>query len=296
VVGFGLDNRDKFEDLDGMPEEEQDAFFDQIVDEINYKRMNVMFSTLPFGWIERHAGGAIFTDARLSAMAFSGASNTPLADATFAQDVGGVFCYAHGWTGLATFLANRLSVGAGLKYIHRYMYSVRETMTELSDADSPEMMNGSTFGLDVGLLYDVTEGTRVGLAVYDLAASDIEWNGDSSEVSSIKPGDKQDVQPALRVGATHLWAPEAGFLASPVLFALDLAEPFDGDVTFFKKVHLGAEAAFFKPWIKARLGLSQGYPSAGLSVWMFTYAYYAAEGGRHAGQIQDHRHVFSFEL
>ena len=78
--------------------------------------------------------------------------------------------------------------------------------------------------------------------------------------------------------------------------AFDLAEPFDGDVTFFKKVHLGAEASLFKPWLKARVGLSQGYPSAGLGLWMFSYAYYAEEEGRHAGQIQDHRHVISFGL
>jgi hypothetical protein len=100
----------------------------------------------------------------------------------------------------------------------------------------------------------------------------------------------------LRLGVTRTLSPQAGFLASPILLAFDLAEPFDGDVTFFKKLHLGAEASLFKPWFKARVGLSQGYLSAGLGLWMFSYAYYAEEEGRHAGQIQDHRHVISFGL
>lgn len=296
VVGFGLDNRDTFEDLDDLPEEEQDAFFDKMIDEINFKRMNVMISTLPFGWIQRPFGGTIFTDARVSAMAFSGASNTPLVDLFGIQDVGVVAGYAHGWTGLQSFLPNRLSVGAGLKYIRRYGYSIRETMTELSDADSPDLMSGNAVAVDLGLLYDINDKTRMGLALYDALASDIEWEGDSSEVSRIKPGEKQDIQPALRIGVTRLVTPGAEFLASPVLIAFDLAEPFDGDVTFFKKIHVGAEASLFREWFKVRLGLSQGYPSAGMSLGFFTYAYYAEETGRHAGQITDHRHVISLGL
>jgi hypothetical protein len=296
VIGFGLDNRDKFEDLGDMPEEEQDEFFDQIIDEINYKRMNVMVSTLPFGWIQRPFGGVIFTDTRISAMAYNGASNTPLVDLLGTQDLGGIVGFAHGWMGLQSFLPNRLSVGADLKYVRRYAYSMRETMTELADADSPELMSGNTIGLDLGLLYDINAKTRLGLAVYDVLASDIEWDGDSSDVSRIQPGDKQDIQPALRIGFTRLFAPEAGFLASPILLAFDLAEPFDGEVTFFKKIHVGAEASLFRTWLKARLGLSQGYPSAGLGIGVFSYAYYAEETGRHAGQIADHRHVISLGL
>lgn len=296
VIGFGLDNRKKFEELDGMAEEEQDEFFDDIIGEINYKRMRIMMSTLPLGWIQRSAGATLFTDTRVSAMAFNGASNTPLVELLGTQDVGGVAGYAYGRTGLASFLPNRLSVGANLKYARRYMYSIRETMTELADGDSPELLNGSTIGLDLGLLYDIDDKTRVGLAVYDALASDIEWGGDSSDVSRIQPGEKQDIQPALRVGVSRLFPVETRVLASPILVAFDLAEPFDGDISFFKKIHLGGEVALFRPWFKARLGVSQGYPSAGFSLGFLTYAYYAEETGRHAGQIADHRHVISLGL
>ncbi|MFH1220192.1 MAG: conjugal transfer protein TraF [Candidatus Eisenbacteria bacterium] len=296
VIGFLLDNRKDFEDLGDMNEEDQNAFFDKIIEEIDFKRMNVMLSTIPFGMIRKPFGGALFTDTRASAMAFNGAGATPLVDFAATQDVGGVVGYGYGWTGLTSFLPNRLSVGGGLKYIQRYAYSARETVTEMNDGDTVELMHGNTFGLDIGLLYDVNPNLCFGAAVYDVFASEIEWEGDPSTFSRIQPGDTQKVEPALRIGLTYNLPWRAGFMASPVMVACDLAEPFDGDLTFFKKVHVGAETSFFKDWFQARLGVSQGYPTFGLSIWLFTYAYYTEESGRHAGQMGDSRHMLSFEL
>ena len=295
VLGFGLDRRKDFENLDDMSDEEQDDFFDEIVNEINYKRMNITLSTMPFGWIQRPFGGALFTDSHAVAMAFEGASGTPLVDAVGTQDFGGIVCYSGGLDGVPSILPNRISLGAGLKYINRSIYSMRQTMTELADGDAAELMNGSTVGLDLGLLYDVTPGLRVGLAVYDALASEIEWDGDASVNSRIQPGDKQKIEPSLRLGVTYNLPWDVQHVSSAIV-AFDLAEPFDGDVTFFKKVHLGAEASLFRSWFKARVGISQGYPSVGLGIWGFSYAYYAAEDGRHAGQVSDRRHVISFGL
>ena len=296
VIDFYLDNQETFDNLDDLPDQEQDEFFDLIVREINYERMTVSFSAVPFGWIQRSLGGEIFADARASGFAFNGTSDTPLVDMVARADGGGIVGGARGWTGLHAYLPNRLSVGAALKYIHRNAMSARETVTELSDGDSPEMLSGSTVGLDLGLLYDVNEKTRVGLAVYDALASDMEWEGDSSGVSRIQPGDKQEIDPALRVGITRTVSPNLSVLASPVLLAFDLAEPFDGDITFFKKIHVGAEASLFRSWFTARVGFSQGYISTGFSLWAFSYAFYTEEVGRHAGQVADHRHVVSFNL
>ena len=296
VVDFFLDNQETFENLDDLPDAEQDAFFDLIVHEINYKRMTVAFSTVPFGWIQHGLGGEIFADVRASGFAFNGSSDTPLVDMIGRADGGAIVGGARGWTGLRSYLPNRLSVGGAAKFIHRNALSARETITQLSDGDSPEMLGGTTVGLDLGLLYDVNEKTRVGVALYDALASDIEWEGDSSSVSRIQPGEKQDVEPALRIGITRTFSPDLSVLASPVLLAFDLAEPFDGDITFFKKIHLGGEASFFKTWFTARVGLSQGYVSAGLSLFGFNYAFYTEEVGRHAGQIADHRHVISYNL
>jgi len=293
VLGFGLDRRKDFENLDDMSEEEQNDFFDEIVSKINYKRMNVTLSTMPFGWIQRPFGGALFTDSHAVGMAFEGASGTPLVDVVGTQDFGGIVCYGGGLDGIPSVLPNRISVGAGLKYINRSIYSMRQTMTELADGKSAELMNGSTIGLDLGLLYDVSPSLRVGLAVYDAFASEIEWDGDASVSSRIQPGDKQKIEPSLRLGLEYHLPLNVQHIASTIV-TFDLAEPFDGDVTFFKKVHLGAEASLFRSWLKARVGISQGYPSVGLGIWGLSYAYYAAEDGRHAGQVSDRRHVISF--
>ncbi len=295
VLGFILDHRDDFADISDMSETEQNDFFDLIVREINFKRMNFMLSTVPFGWIQKPLGGALFTDSRISGMAFNGASGTPLVDFSVRQDFGGIVGYSYGWNGIQSFLPNRLSVGASLKYIHRSAYSIRETITELSDGEAGEIMNGTTVGLDLGLLYDINPSICVGTALYDALASDIQWKGDESDFSRIQPGDKEEIEPSLRVGFTYNLPWKVQYVHSPLL-AFDLNEPFDGDITFFKKLHIGAEASLFRDWFKVRIGVSQGYPTIGLSVWSFTYAYYAEESGRHAGQIPDHRHVLCFGL
>jgi hypothetical protein len=295
VVSFGLDHRDEFEDLDDMSEEERNDFFDQISDDINFKRMNFILSTEPFGWIQRPLGGVLFTDTRASVMVFRGASDTPVVDAVGTQDVGGVVGYGGGIDGLPSLVPNRISFGACLKYINRSIYSIRETMTEISDGESAELMNGHTVGLDLGMLYDVKPGLRVGMAVYDALAGEIEWDGDASVASRIQPGDKQKIEASLRLGMTYELPWKVQHVASSMV-AFDLSEPFDGDVTFFKKIHFGVEASVFKQWLKARLGVSQGYPTIGVGIGGLSYAYYAVEEGRHAGQVCDRRHVVTFGL
>jgi len=295
VVGFGLDHSEDFEDLDDMSEEEQNDFFDEIIDDINFKRMNLIFSTEPFGWIQRPLGGTLFTDVHAVGMAYGGASGTPLVDLTGTADLGGIVGLGGGIDGLASLVPNRVSFGASLKYINRSIYSIRETMTEIADGEGSELMNGSTVGLDLGLLYDITPGLRVGAAVYDAFATEIEWDGDASVASRIQPGDEQKIEPSLRLGLVYGLPWRVGHIAAPIV-AFDVSEPFDGDVTFFKKIHFGAEASLFREWFKVRAGVAQGYPTIGLGIWGLNYAYYAVEEGRHAGQISDRRHIVTFGL
>jgi hypothetical protein len=295
VASFMIDNMKDFENLGDKPNAEQDRFFDKIVSNIDFKRSTMAFSAIPFGWMERRFGGAIFADTRASGIAFGGASATPLVNADAAVDFGAIGGYGHGWTGLQSFLPNRLSVGASLKYIHRSAYSLRETVTEMADGEAPGILSGSTVGLDLGLLYDINPSITVGAAVYDALASDIKWSGDASVYSAVQPGAKQQIDPSLRLGVVYRPGWSISHVTSQVL-AFDLSEPFDSDVTFWKKIHIGAEASIYRDWFKARVGISEGYPTAGLSLWMINYAYYAEEAGRHAGQLVDRRHVLSIAL
>ncbi|HVP58468.1 MAG TPA: hypothetical protein VMU02_10245 [bacterium] len=295
VVRFALDHRKDFENVSDMSEADQNAFFDDIVNNINFKRMNLMLSIEPFGMIQRPVGGTVFSDSRATGMAFRGASGTPLVDADLRQDFGGIVGFGWGWTGLRSFLPNRLSVGASLKYIHRSIFSTRETVTELSDGEGAKMLNGTTVGLDLGLLYDINSRLCVGAAIYDAIAGDIKWKGDSTTYSRVEPGDIEKIEPALRLGVTCRLPWNVPHLSSE-LVAFDLNEPFDGDVSFFKKIHAGIEASVLASWFKVRMGISQGYPTVGLSVFGLTYAYYTEEEGRHAGQLPDRRHVISFGL
>ncbi len=293
VFGFFLDHLSDFKDVGEMSEEEQNDFFDLIIEEINFKRMNLSSSVILPAYLRRPAGAMVFGDANISAVAFSGVGGVPVVDLTMIYDLGVAAGYAYGWNRLHEFLPGRLSVGGTLKWYMRHEYSTRQTVTVLSDEGSFGLLRGSSFGLDVGLLYDLRPELTLGLAIYDLLASDIEWKGTTSSFSRIQPGEKLDIQPSMRLGLAYTKPLRWKSLSCEIL-ALDIVEPFDSDITFFKKIRMGSEVSVEHLPLKLRFGVSEGYPALGFSLGGFTYAWYNVELGRHAGQVRDSRHIISF--
>jgi len=80
---------------------------------------------------------------------------------------------------IATPVADRLSIGANLRF---ETYSMR--------AKDEDLVLGSRWGLDLGILYRVNTKLSIGCLLQDAGLSNLEWNDGSSEVRriNIRPG------------------------------------------------------------------------------------------------------------
>jgi hypothetical protein len=96
-------------------------------------------------------------------------------------------------------------------------------------------------------------------------------------------------RPGVRLGK-WLYNIAAGF---------DVDQPFDNNVTFFKKIYTGVEANL-TPVFSIRGGLAQGYPTFGLGMRLYLiradYAFYGEELGKYAGQLVSWNHAIRFQL
>ena len=84
-----------------------------------------------------------------------------------------------------------------------------------------------------------------------------------------------------------------------ISFAADLNHPFDSDITFFKKLFLGAEANL-PPFFHLGTGFYQGYTSFGIGLdirWLrLDFALYGEEMGKYAGDVVSWNKAFSLQI
>jgi len=213
------------------------------------------------------------------------------------------------------------SVGTNLKYTRRYLSFKSKPLDLFSPSEKVLVLDGSSFGMDLGLQYAVPLETgpgrlTVSATIYDLLKSDFgyEYHGTVNDVpvvgrfvddESAPPQavidaevdgarDRFDLATSYRFGAAY--ALERVGLLRDVQVAMDVqayADPMI-DQTFLSKVFLGVQASpvgFFD----VRTGLSQGYPSLGAGVELgpvhLDYSFHGLEQGRGAGQIGTHVHT-----
>lgn len=214
-----------------------------------------------------------------------------------------------------------LSAGVTVKATRRYLTLKQQALDTFSTDDSAVLLKGTSLGLDVGLRYalpfDAPGQWTVGLAVYDLWASDFNYEEDGSlsdmpiiggmiDEDDATPlpetvaretayaRERYGLAPSYRVGAAYA-LDRVGFL-DDVQLALDwqgyTSAPRDG--SFFTHWHAGAQARVAGP-LSVRAGLSQGYPTGGLGLSLgpaqIDYAVYGIEEGRTPGQIQNYVHT-----
>ena len=294
VAKFAIDHRDDFKNVDDMSEEAQNRFFQQIADEINYKRLNIAMPIIPLAIMYKKLGILGYVVGRTSDVAYTGGSGTPVTDMEAEYEFGGVAGIGAGADSLFSFLPNRVSVGVGFKYAFRRHYDAVETVTALAQEDEYGFLKSTYWGADLGLLYDIRDGLRFGMAVYDIVKSDIRWEGTTSSFSRTRSGDTFEIDPSMRIGvsyypAIHLPVPES------MLAVFEIEELFDGDVEFFRKIHFGVEVSPWS-WLALRGGISQGNGSLGAGLGPLSYAYYGVELGRVPGQLTDYRHTLSIGL
>lgn len=216
----------------------------------------------------------------------------------------------------APLVPGRIGVGFQAKFIRRnQIKQERLSVLQLDDLGTPPMTTGFGIGSDLGLLYQPTDRTNVGLMVMDFLGTKMHFDSIDSEEGYPAQAERDTViRPRTNIGIavvpeTLLWLVPTNdrwtFAADmrdilnnddEILFARGFNKTFGQD--FGKHVFLGTE---FRYWfMRFRGGAYQGYPTFGLGIDIpilkIDYAYYGRELGVHAGDRRQDNHVVSLAL
>ncbi|MFQ5598946.1 MAG: hypothetical protein ACE5G2_00170 [Candidatus Krumholzibacteriia bacterium] len=139
----------------------------------------------------------------------------------------------------------------------------------------------------------MTPEIRVGASLFDVLSGDFEFGGqdDPDPLDVLNEDDVGEVDPSLVLGAAYH---SSGFFGplDGLLVSLDVREPFDGDRSFWRSIHIGAESKLGLAVV--RLGFFEGYPGGGFGLGPLQYAYFSNEVGHFAGARSNYAHALSF--
>jgi len=201
------------------------------------------------------------------------------------------------------FMDNRLAVGAMPKLLKRVRVDEkRMTFLEMEDFDVQEQL-GSGVGLDMGVIYKLTDKMNVGAAWKDatfplLSGTEITYGAEWKEAKStstaptLLPGYTAKIPSQLNVGMSYK-------LTKRLLLSFDIYDIWHSKnkvlwgSTLWPKIHAGCELDLFN-FLRGRVGINQGYPTFGFDVnfWLFNieYARWADECGFYAGDLAEWQH------
>jgi hypothetical protein len=274
VIKFAVDHQDEFAEFEDLEPGAATKFLDDMA---------------PFDdqWVNFMLAPAIGLS--LQRIGFLGYSSTQLG-VRLDKGIYSPRVYAEGYSdnvftgGLSLPATPRLDIGVGIKYIDRRSSGLiklsasalgdnQEVLEEVND-QIEESKTG--FGVDIGGIYEFTDAIDIGFVLQDFLGK----VGDDDLSLNVKAGVAWELAPGITL---------AGDLVDLMNRRSDSA---------FKKVHLGAE--FDIPIVKARFGLSQGYPTIGLGlsllILQFDYAFYGYERGLSTGDTPEWRHAIQLGL
>lgn len=214
------------------------------------------------------------------------------ADIALRSDIGIVVpkIYLKGFNDVVTTLGygtdfdSPLSLGVNLKLIRRFetqLYKIQvEEINSLKDTwkeGIDQLKQGKWgYGMDVGALFQLTPALKLGAVCQDLLGQ----------------VDQINTPMNLRLGCHYQPLP-----------ALDLAVEIEDFFNrngehFFNKFHLGAEYRI--PVLRFRLGVNQGYPTAGIGLDLrfvqLNYTYFEYETAKSPGLKSEGTHLMDFRI
>jgi hypothetical protein len=192
-----------------------------------------------------------------------------------------------------SFLEEKLSVGAGLKYIRASTLDETYTAQQIADSNfdqtiEDDFSDGSGFGVDLGIIYTLPFNleSTVGLSIINLGGADL---GDAGEI---------DQQVNLGLAAKHTFEKVSWMHLVGAVDLVDIFTQAGTDDDYFKRVRMGFEVQM--PILTLRAGIYQGYGTYGASLNLkfakLEYTSYAEEVGAFAGDSADRRHVIQLAL
>lgn len=290
---FIRDNQDRFNNVNDMSDSEQNEFFLDILDQVQKPAQLSLNGPVQMQFLQPGYGFALVTEGTGMGEVFSGASGLPIADIQFYGETLIIGGYGISLVGM---LPRPLHLGISAKSMTRWASHKIKTITGLSDDETLDVYKSRIFSLDIGALYALNRNLSFGVAFYDINSPDFKW--ENSNGTGIKPS-TGSLEASMKLGVAYVptWRNIGVF--KNISFAADLNHPFDSDITFFKKLFLGAEANL-PPFFHLGTGFYQGYTSFGIGLdirWLrLDFALYGEEMGKYAGDVVSWNKAFSLQI
>ena len=296
AIDFYSRNDKTVENLENLSDEQQAAFFDDLLTELGGKTSRAsahlpIWVSLPSNDRGRpHLGFGFFVRGASDFLTVNGASGVPLADLGVDVQYTWIATSAYRWDAL---LPGRLSIGGSVKVDHRRLALKSKSFLAISENEDVDFLGATGFGLDLGAMYEITPNVRVGAAVFDLIANDFTFGGQDvvDPLSVLNENDVGKLDTRYNLGVAWLPTQRWGPLRNSTL-ALDVRELGNGEQSFWAKIYVGAETHVSVMALRA--GFFQGYPSTGFGLGPLQYAYFSNELGKYAGTRSNYQHALSF--
>ncbi len=282
-IEFVQKHQAEFQEMKDFGDEATNKFLEEAMSLIQQRALAGFSGPFPLNIIGRNWGGGFFTRANVDYQFQQGASTIPAIDATVQADLLLIGAFA---VGIQKPLPQRLSLGASVKYIDRFTTNILGPVAELNS--NLVAYEGKALSFDMGALYSINRRWFVGATIYDLNSPKLDYHLDAeakkdTNFFAIVPNGK--IEPSLRLGTAYYSRWKITPFFRNITLAFDLDQPFDNQISFFKKLYFGIEGTL--PFLQLRGGFAQGYPTWGLGLYLYIlsldYALYGEEWGRYAG-------------
>ncbi|MDO9514155.1 MAG: conjugal transfer protein TraF [Elusimicrobiota bacterium] len=295
------DDLDKMDDLQDSDPDKYNRLMRDVANTISKLRIVAAVDAPQFSFLSPNHklsyGGGLFAQANVIVNVNSGII-VPLLDIHGRADV--VAPVAFGMK----FMDKRLAVGVAPKLLKRIRIDeTRLTFLEMEDFDVQEQ-TGDGFGVDLGVIYKLTNKMNVGAAWKDatfplLSGTEITYGAEWDVAKSTAiPGYTARIPSSLNVGVSYR-------MNKLLLFSFDIYDVWHSKnkvmwgSTLWPKIHAGCELNLFN-FLRGRVGINQGYPTFGFDVnfWLFhiEYARWADERGFYAGDLAEWQHKLAITM
>lgn len=259
-------------------------------------------------------GGGVFAHSQVRYRFENGGAGVPTLDFAGQSDLMGVVSTA---VDLGAMGGPPLTVGLSGKYTRRYLSLKRRSLDALEENEDFYAFTADATGADLGLLYEAgflnLPGTlRGGLSIFDIASTGFDYaydrnvtkNGEDNAgviaQEEVLADTRYALHPSYRAGVAYA-APSLFGLFGQTGLAVDYlgyTEPRQAQAPL-ARVRIGAQVQMTRH-LALRLGLNQGYPTAGFGLetryFALHYAFYGQEEGRLPGQLPSFRHTVQVAL
>ncbi len=296
-INFYRDHKDQIDNIDNLSDAEKNALYADAVAEAQKLGIVTIEGPLPVHFLTPRFGAGAFSAGNVSYEIFEGATGLPLVDVRLRGDLQAMAAYAHTLSLGPRGSAGDLHLGVTAKYLRRYLTRKTKTLSGFSSNEDLHVYRGNSFGLDLGAFYVLNRNWQFGGALYDVVTTKFKWNTAGATPDNPVPPNK--INPSLRVGAAFRPGIRLGKWFYNVAAGFDVEQPFDNNITFFKKIYTGVEANV-TPVFSVRGGFAQGYPTFGLGMRLYViradYAFYGEELGKYASQLVSWNHAVRIQL